>query len=212
VPQYYFGDPNSANVKDFENPDFRHTLPTLSFNPGMKDWTSLKSIQGHEREFGDYYRSIIETAYKHGHNYNSFRQHFWTRRIIDSQQAKSTIGFPWYDHADDFSRFDQWVLGGQDDDQFWDGEQGWQLAGWIKDGRIYFLMADDLLDWEDPNLNIVSNFAMDLKPLQKSLSTERGEVKNVIGKLTDHLGVDVWTKYHYKERLNFGTKDWNPKE
>ncbi len=210
---YYFGDPNSQNISDFDDPKWHLPLPTLSFNPDKEDWSDAHDIEGNEVEFGSYYRTLIETAYEHGHNFNTFRHYFWMRSSFISEQHNVAIGFPWYDTKSEFSSIYQWIVDGKEGEEFFDIEQGWQINGVIRDSKIYLLEADDSsLPVNLQTSEIFNNVYMQRDTLKSLVKENKRLVEDIIQKLTQEIGVDVWTSYHYKDDLKFGTKEWRPKK
>ena len=210
-PQYYFGDPNPKNHMDLENPDFHLDLPQLSFNPKKQHWTNLEEIIGNEKEFSDYYRYLIEQALKNGHNFNSFRHHFWIRSTIYSSTKEVGIGFPWYDSNSEFSRMYQWILAGEEGSTYYDTDQGWNLEGIIQNRKVYFLETDDEYLNDKSKAEIYANIGFEIDSLKSTILSNSNSLKGVIENLTKRLGQDVWTSYIYNEDLIFGTKDWKPR-
>ena len=209
---YYFGDPNSANFGDFDDPKWHLPLPDLSFNPSKNDWVDAKKIVGNEEEFGNYYKFLIEKAYEYGHSFNTIRHYFWMRSSFVSESKKISVGFPWYDTHSEFSNMYNWIAKGNNGDVFSDTEQGWQLNGIIKDDKVYFLETDDSsYPVNIETSEIFNNVCMELGRLRKFLEKNEFLVQDLIKKLTAEIGIDVWTTYHYEDNLNFGTNVWKPK-
>lgn len=211
APQYYFGDPNAANFEDFDDPALHMDLPRLSFNPSKKDRTNISDIVGHEQELGDYYRYLIEKAYAQGHNFNSIRQYFWMRGALVSKSKNVSVSFPWYDTASEFSGIHTWIMSAQESEEFFDIDQGWMLSGVCLNERLFLLETDDS-NFCEPHLSkVFANICFDREAIRLTLAENKCAVVNVIGKLSSHIGVDVWTEYRYDEDVEFGTADWNPR-
>jgi len=209
-PIFYFGDPNFEN--HVESGDFKKyfDLPKLSFNAEENQWSSLESLAGHEKEMGRYYRALIEKAKLSSRDFNSIRQHFWMRSTLASPSQQIGVSFPWYDSSSEFSSIYKWIMTGTEGEHYLDVEQGWILNGIILNGKIYLLETDDS-NFNEPHLSeIYSNISFDQARAQSTIAKNIAEVQNTISKLTDEIGVDVWTKYIYANKVNFGTAEWRP--
>lgn len=208
---FYFGDPNSKNIQDFDDPRLHISLPDLSFNLEKSQWSNANLIIGNENELGAYYRYLIEQAYMYKRSFNTIRHHFWMRSSLVSKSNNIAVGFPWYDSSSEFSAIFRWIVAGEEGETFFDADQGWQLNGVIKADRVYFLESDDSFPVDLQSSEIYANVAFSLERLQSQAQENISKIKNLIAELTEEIGVDVWSKHHYEEHLNFGTNSWRPK-
>ena len=102
-------------------------------------------------------------------------------------------------------------MAGGEGDEFFDGDQGWLLNVLISNRRAYFLETDDS-NWENPfEGEVFSNACFSLDRLRTQVKVNQNNVETLIANLTKEIGIDVWSKYHYEENLQFGTASWKPK-
>ncbi len=210
MSKFYFGDVNSDNIDDFSNPDLHLNLPNLSFNPEKSDWSPIENIQGNEKEFGQFFRYLIEKSYEHQHDFNSIRHYFWMRSSIVSEDKNYGINFPWYDSNSEFLPLFNWITNGSMGESFSDVDQGWELNGYLDSNIIYLLQTDGSNIEDAFAVDQGTNLFFNRQQFISKIESNQKLVTSIIEKLTYEIGIDVWSKYLYEDTLRFKTNNWDP--
>ena len=184
-PQFYFGNSNSRNPQDYSNPSLRLDLPSLTFNPDKNDFSYLTDIIGHEIEFGNYYKFLIEKIYAYGKSFYDSSHHFWLIPSLKFHKKGFSTPVVPYDFYYEYSDFLKWIYSAEEDETFsaFDPD-GWELNGLVKDNHVYLLF--------DTQGSIFSNVYVNRQTLNSEITKSTRALKKLISNLSYQIGVDVW--------------------
>lgn len=185
----YYGDPNDRVQLDREE-EYSEPIPKLDLPIEFSEVES-KDVLGKEAELIKYYTFVIQTLESHGNIAKKrdllfeHQRYFWLRLRISNKNV--SIGFLWYDT---FSEINV-VLDTLDSDEigliYSDLEQGWGIDIYADNDFFYFYYCGE--DRSEPYC-ITKIKKNRLKP---QIAPLKERVKKIIGKLTEHFGVDYWT-------------------
>ena len=125
-------------------------------------------------------------AREFGKSLNEIRHHFWLRMVLISDGE--TVSFPWCDTWSEMDRFFQWLETADDGKDWWDADQGWEMAV-IRAGDRFHVREGDGEDEE------YFNIALPREPLLASVASLRDRVPKLIARLADRIGEDNWTTH-----------------
>jgi hypothetical protein len=199
MDHFYVGDPNDH--AQIMNPAYSEPLAAPAIGEGGIYSLSADEVRGHEALLAAHYREVVERATRLGRPFEHYSQHFWMR--LNILWDGDGLQIPWSDTLIDIDRFLAWLPRAEDGADEWDIEQGWEMI-MIRRGGFFFLRAGDG-DGEE-----YLNIRMDAEPLARSAVVARERTVAIIAELTRLLGADVWTRFVYKQKVEFGTPDWNP--
>lgn len=194
----YVGDPNDPD--QIGDPRFEVPVPAPAIGDGTTIALSTQAVFGREEALAAHYRAVVEQATAAGKSFDDIRTHFWMRLWF--KWEGNHLSFPWYDSWKEMDNFLGWLLLAEDEGDWWDVEEGWELAAVRKGSRFYFRQWDG-----DGEPYVV--VSMDREALLAKVRALRGRILPIIEELTSLLGADVWTSYSYDD-VDFGTDDWRP--
>lgn len=196
---FYVGNPNSD--KQYNDRKYHEPMPLPGFTRATETSATTAEVYGNEQELIRYYRRIVERAASLGMRYNSLCVHFWLRLRLWNETEGVRISFALYDSLSEMQQFIGWLSSSQEE-AFWDRDQCWQVDAVQESGFLYIRELDpDYDDYKD-------NLRVPLCDLAASAKIVERRAQVIIDRLTEGLGVDVWSKYI--EQATFGTDDWKP--
>ena len=200
---FYIGDPNDhAQLGD---PAFRQPLALPDFLPPSEREASSASVAGHELALAEYYKRLVEQAAQCNKEFDEISYCFWMRMELRNEEEDVSVSFPWYDTLSEIRGFIEWLEDAPDSETFCDVEQGWQLDGYLREGHVYLLETNpDAKDDKTQRINVVTPRAALLDAAKQA----EGQTTQIVARLTEELGADVWT--YYRRGVRFGTAAWQP--
>jgi len=196
---FYIGHPN--NHEQIINPKYREPLSLPGFARAIERSATTAEVFGNEEQLVSYYRQIVERGASIGISFNELRSYFWLRLCLWNEVEGISISFPWYDSLSEMQRFTSWLACSQEE-AFWDIEQGWQVDAVQESGFLHIRELDPDSDESYNNVKVA------LSDVAASAKLVESRAQAIIERLSEGLGVDVWSK-HIQEAA-FGTSAWQP--
>lgn len=183
-PTFYTGDPNdSAQLQD---PRYQVALPIPSFPRVVESMARTAEVVGHEHELLAYYAEIVRRQRESRGDFNAISHYFWLRLWLWHPQREASISFPWYDTLSEMRTFFRW-LDVEDQRTFRDIDQGWELFGAKRDGRIHLRMTDG--DDEE-----YANISVPRIALSHAAQQVEDRAAAIVAYLSREIGFDAWTE------------------
>jgi hypothetical protein len=196
---FYIGNPDSH--EQLADPKYQEPLSLPAFVRATEKSAFTSEVVGNEAQLVSYYRQIVEHGVSIGKNFNELRRYFWLRLCVWSEKDDVSISFPWYDTITEIRNFIQWLVSPQEE-AFWDMDQGWQVDA-IQDAGFLYLREKD-----PDNDESYDNVKVALRDIVASAMRANARARKIVERLSQELGVDVWSKY--VQDAVFGTSDWQP--
>jgi len=186
-------------------------LPELPFTSKRGTAVSVKTITGHEDAYGAYLRAIIEHSFLDQKPFSHILGSFLTEILISSPDGLLEFWLRLRSNTAEEAKFSADINEGKPGRILYDEYQDGVVIGEIKKGFIHFLDtphefgADYELDDDDYNI------CFPLNEFQMKFSENQRILKSLTDRLTQEIGVDVWTN-PIEKTPNFGTETWEPKK
>ena len=197
--EFYIGNPNSR--EQITDPKYREPLSLPDFARANEKYGTTAEIFGNEEHLAAYYRQIVERGALIGKSFNELRNYFRLRLLVWNGMENVSISFPWYDSLTEIRGFTSWLASPQEG-AFWDIEQGWQVDAVQASGFLHIRELDPDSDERYDNVKTA------LGEVAASAMLEESRAQTIIERLSDGLGVDVWSKQ--TKDAPFGTSTWQP--
>lgn len=196
---FYVGNPNSH--EQITDPKYREPLSLPDFARANEKYATTAEIFGNEEHLIAYYKQIVERGALIGRSFNELRSYFWLRLLVWNEMESVSISFPWCDSLTEIRGFTNWLASPQEE-AFRDIEQGWQVDAVQAPGFLHIRELDPDSDERYDNVKVA------LSEVAASAKLEESRAQTIIERLSEGLGVDVWSK-HTKD-ATFGTSTWQP--
>ena len=190
-PTFYTGDPNDHTK--FDDPQYRVALPMPSFPRVVESMARTAEVLGHEAELLTYYAEILRLARELRGDFNAVSHYFWLRLWLWHSERDDSISFPWYDTLSEMRPFIRW-LEAEDERTFFDGDQGWELYGVKRDGRVHLRMTDG----ENEEF---ANISVPRAPLALAARQVEQRADAIVASLTREIGFDAWSARRHDNPL-----------
>ena len=186
-PRFYFGPDRPAVPADLQRLTVSLSPPDVPRAVPSKVRTS--EAVGHEAQLLAYYEQIVRLAREHRLPFNAIRHCFWLRFWLWNEAQDIRVSFPWYDSFSEIDRFMTAVSDGRSGLLDHDLDQGWEMEVHGDGDRLFIREGDP--DGDEAHLAI----SVPRDALVQVLTALRARAVQVIGRLSDGLGADVWTSY-----------------
>lgn len=186
IDEFYTGDPNDH--KQLADPQYREHLDLPQIPRVVETLVRSEEIIGHEDKLIHYYKDIAIQAKKVNRTFNEIRQYFWLRFWMWNTEENVRFSFPWYDTLDEIEKFIGKLNNQSEGKVFSDYEQGWSISV-ASEGDLLVLSIGDESDQPHQTITISKSYVV-----QKLMKCE-ARSKEIIAKLTQALGRDVWSQY-----------------
>lgn len=194
----YVGDPN--DLDQIGDPRFEVPVPPPAIGDGTTISLSTRAVFGREEALAAHYRAVVEQATTVRKSFDDIRTHFWMRLGI--RWKDNDLSFPRYVTWKEMDNFLGWLLLAEDENDWWDADEEWELAAVRKGSRFYFRQDNGV---GEPYVVV----SMDREALLAKVRELRDRILAIIEVLTSLLGTDVWTSCRHDD-VDFGTDDWRP--
>lgn len=179
----YVGDPNSAEQLRSDAYNLPIAIPELGARDPLRPYAS--EALGREAQLTAYYREMMERT---GKRPGPGAVGYWLRLEFVSHELNEPISFPWWDRVCEAAELFAWLRtakpGGSG---FFDCDQGWLFKA---------ERPNDLLHFQYGNLDTgeeYANLKTDRTAFLGQLDRAETEVRTVIQRLKEHLGIDPWS-------------------
>lgn len=184
--EFYTGDPNDH--KQLADPQYRGHLDLPQIPRVVETLVRSEEVIGHEEKLIHYYKDIAIQAKNINRTFNEIRQYFWLRFWMWNTEANVHFSFPWYDTLDEIEKFIGKLNNQSEGKVFSDYDQGWSISV-ASEGDLLVISTGDESDQPHQTITISKNYVV-----QKLMKCEERS-KEIIAKLTQALGRDVWSRY-----------------
>lgn len=162
------------------------TLPRICRKEEYRVRTA--EVLGHEEELAAYYMQIVKIMQRHPRKFRDVSQYFWLGLELLNDVENIRISFPWYDTLADMDRFLLALPSLNEQEYFSDEEQSWEINVFAHHDLFYIREGNP----DDAEATVI--ISIPKNTLLSQIAPLRAQANQVISRLSEVLGADVWTQ------------------